>query len=55
MALKAWMEGDLKLAQRLLTWSRPIDSSEASDPPERIRAHQTRQAASPLWRWQIAS
>jgi hypothetical protein len=58
MALKAWTEGDLRLAQRLLAWSRPGgDSLEGTHPLERERgkAHQTRQATSPLWRWQMAS
>ncbi|MFM7642634.1 MAG: HNH endonuclease [Cyanobium sp.] len=55
MALKAWTEGDLKLAQRLLTWSRQEQEAERSDPPERTKPHQTRQASTPLWRWQIAS
>ena len=55
MALKAWTEGDLRLAQRLLAWSRAGEATEGTQPTERIRAHQTRQAASPLWRWQIAS
>jgi hypothetical protein len=41
MALRAWTEGDLRLAERLLDWARP--------PGE------TRQAATPLWRWQMAS
>ena len=48
MALRAWSEGDMKLALRLLEWVRP--SSEPSP-----RAHQTRQASTPAWRWQIAS
>ena len=41
-ALKAWMEGDLKLAVRVLEWRRG-------------GTHQTRQASGPLWRWQMAS
>lgn len=55
MALKAWTEGDLRLAQRLLAWSRAGEAREGIQPTERNRAYQTRQAASPLWRWQIAS
>ena len=55
MALKAWTEGDLRLAQRLLTWSGSAEVTPEPQPSERIPAHQTRQAASPLWRWQIAS
>lgn len=52
MALRAWTEGDLRLALRLLQWAAP-DSVE-SGLPQRV-PHQTRQAASPLWRWQMAS
>jgi hypothetical protein len=55
MALRAWMDGDLRLAQRLLTWSR---SSEAAPDPVASGPsppHQTRQASTPLWRWQMAS
>jgi hypothetical protein len=66
MALRAWVEGDQVLARRLLTWAKP-DESTASAPtappavPKRRRTrgdestHQTRQAAAPLWRWQMAS
>jgi hypothetical protein len=43
MAVRAWTHGDLALAMRLLQWT--------STAP----AHQTRQAASPLWRWQMAA
>jgi len=50
MALKAWTEGDLKLAMRLLQWAEP-KASEASQP----QAHQPRQASGPLWRWQMAA
>ena len=68
MALRAWVEGDLSLARRLLSWASPLDSQagEASSLPAEGRqagrrrrsataAHQTRQAATPLWRWQMAS
>jgi hypothetical protein len=52
MALRAWTDGDLRLALRLLQWVRP----DGERPPAPARAdHQTRQAATPLWRWQIAS
>jgi hypothetical protein len=52
MALRAWTDGDLRLALRLLQWVRP----DGESPPAPARAdHQTRQAATPLWRWQIAS
>ena len=48
MAIRAWVDGDLPLATRLLAWtSRSPDQSPAT--------HQTRQAASPLWRWQMAA
>ena len=50
MAIKAWTDGDLKLATRLLQWAEPKTS-----PPEIGTDHQTRQATSPLWRWQMAA
>jgi hypothetical protein len=46
MAIRAWSDGDLRLAMRLLEWTTPQPNPEA---------HQTRQAATPLWRWQMAS
>ncbi|MFN5192862.1 MAG: HNH endonuclease [Cyanobacteriota bacterium] len=49
MALRAWTEGDMKVALHLLSWSR--EEAGQRQPGD----HQTRQAASPLWRWQIAS
>jgi hypothetical protein len=52
MALRAWTDGDLRLALRLLQWARPA-SAPAPDPT--TAGHQTRQAATPLWRWQMAS
>jgi hypothetical protein len=52
MALRAWIDGDLRLALRLLQWVRP--DGDRSPVPARAD-HQTRQAATPLWRWQIAS
>ncbi|MEB3333580.1 MAG: HNH endonuclease signature motif containing protein [Cyanobacteriota bacterium] len=55
MALRAWMEGDLRLAQRLLTWSKPSETGRERLPSEQTGSHQTRQAATPLWRWQMAS
>lgn len=63
MALRAWTEGDLRLALRLLQWAapRPTDNTIPSSTPAQIQSrqangdHQTRQAASPLWRWQMAS
>lgn len=66
MALRAWVEGDRQLAQRLLSWASPeLTNSppQAADNarPGRRRGrggradHQTRQAAAPLWRWQMAS
>jgi len=55
MALKAWMEGDLRLAQRLLVWTTPGEGERDRRLPEPDGAHQTRQATSPLWRWQMAS
>jgi len=53
MALKAWTEGDLTLALRLLQWATPADRRPAVSRP--VGTHQTRQAATPLWRWQMAS
>lgn len=62
MALRAWVEGDRTLAQRLLSWASPPPATingEATAGRRRRRAggpdHQTRQAAAPLWRWQMAS
>jgi len=52
MALRAWTDGDLRLALRLLQWAHPA-TKEPPDP--RGHDHQTRQAATPLWRWQMAS
>jgi hypothetical protein len=52
MALRAWTEGDLRLAVRLLQWTRPEAERGPAPAP---RDHQTRQAASRLWRWQMAS
>lgn len=67
-ALQAWIDGDLRLATKLLQWSasgsakvrdgggRPCDEGEGAERRRRqAAAHQTRQAAAPLWRWQIAS
>ncbi|MEB3307816.1 MAG: HNH endonuclease [Cyanobacteriota bacterium] len=48
MAIRAWTDGDLRLAMRLL---QQTDSAAA---PERM-THQIRQASTPLWRWQMAS
>lgn len=52
MALKAWTDGDLRLAQRLLEWTRP-EPADSDTVPQAV--HQTRHASTPLWRWQIAS
>ena len=48
MAIRAWTDGDLALATRLLSWTQTPASQQPKD-------HQTRQAASPLWRWQMAA
>jgi hypothetical protein len=48
MALRAWSEGDMKVALRLLEWVRPTTQPSGS-------VHQTRQASTPAWRWQMAS
>lgn len=55
MALKAWMAGDLRLAQRLLGWSKPEALAGEPAAGESNGPHHTRQAASPIWRWQMAS
>lgn len=60
MALRAWTEGDLRLAMRLLEWVAPAPAAIADKPAttpsgRRRERHQTRQAATPLWRWQMAS
>jgi hypothetical protein len=53
MALRAWTEGDMRLALRLLEWTQP--EPEAGADHRQSDDHQTRQAATPLWRWQMAS
>ena len=62
MAIRAWLDGDLRLALRLLQWSSPTrgaahGSGDGQSPgqSDTAAAHQTRQAAAPLWRWQMAS
>jgi len=54
MALRAWTDGDLRLALRLLQWAAPCDQNQAAA-ADAGEAHQTRQASTPLWRWQMAS
>lgn len=58
-ALRAWTDGDLRLALRLLSWvadgtAAAATATELQSPAEPA-AHQTRQASTPAWRWQIAS
>ena len=58
MALRAWTEGDLRLALRLLDWAKPPQAAAtaaATDEPAKGQRHQTRQASTPAWRWQMAS
>jgi hypothetical protein len=57
MALRAWTEGDLRLALRLLAWASPevITDAAPRDTPGADRRHQTRQATGPAWRWQMAA
>jgi len=50
MAIRAWTEGDLTLAMRLLQWAEPKSAVTPQQPD-----HQTRQASGPLWRWQMAA
>nr|MCH9713046.1 HNH endonuclease [Cyanobacteriota bacterium] len=47
MAIRAWTEGDLRLALKLLELVGPVAPADGT--------HHTRQAATPLWRWQIAA
>ncbi len=54
MALRAWTDGDLRLALRLLQWVAPVEA-ETATAAEAEMTHQTRQASTPLWRWQMAS
>jgi hypothetical protein len=55
MALRAWTEGDLRLALRLLQWVHPAEGAPAAQAAPARVDHQTRQAAAPLWRWQMAA
>ena len=54
MAIRAWTEGDLRLALKLLELVAPA-SQPASPLEVEAAAHHTRQAAAPLWRWQMAA
>jgi hypothetical protein len=54
MAIRAWTEGDLRLALKLLELVHPA-SQPASNLADAPAAHHTRQAAAPLWRWQMAA
>jgi len=49
MAIRAWTEGDLRLALKLLELVPAPSLAQTGNP------HQTRQAAAPLWRWQMAA
>lgn len=60
MAIRAWTDGDLRLAVRLLQWTWSGTDQDADSAGAALRAalpatHQTRQAAAPLWRWQMAA
>lgn len=76
MAIRAWTQGEMALATRLLAWTASPAASAASAPATPVEAtgpaaaeacsltsdeaaagdpHQTRQAAAPLWRWQMAA
>jgi hypothetical protein len=50
MAIRAWTDGDLRLALRLLQWVTPTPAEA-----EVNQDHQTLQASTPLWRWQMAA
>ena len=52
MAIRAWTEGDLRLALRLLQWANPRPTPAVVEEPA---DHQTLQASTPLWRWQMAA
>lgn len=54
MAIRAWTEGDLRLALKLLELVNPA-GQPASPLVADATAHHTRQAATPLWRWQMAA
>jgi hypothetical protein len=54
MAIRAWTEGDLRLALKLLELVNPA-AQPASPLADETAAHHTRQAATPLWRWQMAA
>jgi hypothetical protein len=54
MALRAWTDGDLRLSLRLLQWVAPVEPETATAAEAEV-THQTRQASTPLWRWQMAS
>ena len=52
MAIRAWMDGDLRLAMRLLKWAQPDLSPAAHD-----HQHQVAPKAEPHdvdWSWQAA-
>ena len=56
MALRAWTDGDLQLALRLLAWAAPQSHGIAGKQDGATRRdHQTRQASTPAWRWQMAA
>jgi hypothetical protein len=57
VAIRAWIEGDMKLAARLLEWTATPSASGGADrtTPPQPGDHQTRQATGPLWRWQMAA
>ncbi|MEB3333050.1 MAG: HNH endonuclease [Synechococcaceae cyanobacterium] len=60
MAIRAWTDGDLRLAVRLLQWSAAATEPVGGEAEPALHrsppgVHQTRQAASPLWRWQMAA
>lgn len=54
MAIRAWTEGDLRLALKLLALVNPA-SALTGPMAEEAMPHHTRQAATPLWRWQMAA
>jgi hypothetical protein len=60
VAIRAWTQGDMQLAARLLEWTAPASDSRPHDSrqepaPTGADHHQTRQATGPLWRWQMAA
>ncbi|MFM7653130.1 MAG: HNH endonuclease [Vulcanococcus sp.] len=48
MAIRAWMDGDLRLAMRLLQWAAPRHNGPTSDPPTKTTSPDRRRRAPAL-------